>query len=63
MGKRLDRLCEVRFIDETNGFGLDFVKKRERIIKASIYNPTLECLLTDLSSEHFNFGISCNQVS
>ena len=29
MGKRLERFGEVRIIDETNGFGLDFVKKRD----------------------------------
>ena len=29
MGKRLERFGEVRIIDETNGFGLDFVKKTE----------------------------------
>ena len=28
-GKRLERLGEVRVVDETNGFGLDFVKKTE----------------------------------
>ena len=27
MGKRLERFGEVRIIDETNGFGLDLVKK------------------------------------
>ena len=27
MGKRLERFGEVRIIDETNGFGLDFVEK------------------------------------
>ena len=30
MGERLERFGEVRIIDETNGFGLDFVKKTER---------------------------------
>ena len=29
MGKRLKRFGEVRIIDETNGFGLDFVEKIE----------------------------------
>ena len=29
MGKRLERFGEVRIIDETNGFGLDFVQKTE----------------------------------
>ena len=29
MGKRLERFCEVRIVDETNGFGLDFVEKTE----------------------------------
>ena len=29
MGKRLERFGEVRIIDETNGFGLDFVEKIE----------------------------------
>ena len=29
MGKRLERFGEVRIIDETNGFGLDFVEKKE----------------------------------
>ena len=29
MGKRLERFGEVGIIDETNGFGLDFVKKTE----------------------------------
>ena len=29
MGKRLERFGEVRIIDETNGLGLDFVKKTE----------------------------------
>ena len=27
MGKRLERFGEVRIVDETNGFGLDFVEK------------------------------------
>ena len=27
MGKRLERFGEVRIIDDTNGLGLDFVKK------------------------------------
>ena len=29
MGKRLERFGEVRIIDETNGFGLEFVEKTE----------------------------------
>ena len=29
LGKRLERFGEVRIVDETNGFGLDFVKKTE----------------------------------
>ena len=29
MGMRLERFDEVRIIDETNGFGLDFVEKIE----------------------------------
>ena len=29
MGKRLERSREVRIVDETNGFGLDFVEKTE----------------------------------
>ena len=29
MGKRFERFGEVRIVDETNGFGLDFVKKTE----------------------------------
>ena len=29
MGKRLERFGEVRTVDETNGFGLDFVEKTE----------------------------------
>ena len=29
MEKRLERFGEVRIIDETNGFGLDFVEKTE----------------------------------
>ena len=29
MGKRLERFGEVRIVDETNGFGLDFVEKTE----------------------------------
>ena len=29
MGKRLERFGEVRIIDETNGFGVDFVEKTE----------------------------------
>ena len=28
-GKRLERFGEVRIVDETNGFGLDFVEKTE----------------------------------
>ena len=31
MGKRLERFGEVRIVDETNGFGLDFVEKTERV--------------------------------
>ena len=29
-GKKLERFDEVRIVDETNGFGLDFVKKTDR---------------------------------
>ena len=29
MGKRLKKFGELRIIDETNGFGLDFVEKTE----------------------------------
>ena len=29
MGKRLEGFGEVRIVDETNGFGLDYVKKTE----------------------------------
>ena len=29
MGKRLERFGEVRIVDETNGFRLDFVKKTD----------------------------------
>ena len=29
MGKRLERFDGVRIVDETNGFGLDFVEKAE----------------------------------
>ena len=29
MGKRLERFGEVRIVDETYGFGLDFVEKTE----------------------------------
>ena len=29
MGKGLQRFGEVRIVDETNGFGLDFAKKTE----------------------------------
>ena len=29
MEKRLERFDEVRIVDETNGFGLQFVKKTE----------------------------------
>ena len=29
MGKRLERFDEVRIVDEMNGFGLDFFKKKE----------------------------------
>ena len=36
MGRRLERFDEVRIVDETNGFGLDFVKKTETILK---YHP------------------------
>ena len=32
MGKRLERFGEARIVDETNGFGLDFIKKTESII-------------------------------
>ena len=27
--KRLERYCEIGIVDETNGFGLDFVEKTE----------------------------------
>ena len=30
MGKRLERFGDVRIVDETNGFGLDFVEETER---------------------------------
>ena len=37
MGKRLERFGEVWIADDTNGFGLNFVKKTESgILK---YNP------------------------
>ena len=29
MGKRLEKFGEVGIVDETNGFGLDFVEKTE----------------------------------
>ena len=29
MGKRVERFCEATIVDETNGFGLDFVEKTE----------------------------------
>ena len=29
MGKRLERFGEVGIVDETNGFGMDFVEKTE----------------------------------
>ena len=29
MGKRFERFGEVRIVDETNGFGLDFFKKTD----------------------------------
>ena len=29
MGKRWERFGEIRIIDETNGFGLNFVEKME----------------------------------
>ena len=29
MGKRLERFGEIRIIDETNGFGLDFAEQTE----------------------------------
>ena len=31
MGKRLERFGEVRIVDETNGFGLDFIEKTGHI--------------------------------
>ena len=31
MSRRLERFGEVGIVDETNGFGLDFVKKTEWI--------------------------------
>ena len=34
---RLERFCEVRVVDETNGFGLDFVRKTE--IRVLEHNP------------------------
>ena len=33
MGKRLERVGEVRTVDETNGFGMDFVAKAENLRK------------------------------
>ena len=30
MGKRLERFGEVRIVDETNGFGLNFVEEEDR---------------------------------
>ena len=35
MGKRLERFGEVRLVDETNSFGLDFVKKTENGYKST----------------------------
>ena len=29
MGKRLESFGDVRIVDETNGFGMDFVNKTE----------------------------------
>ena len=31
MGQMLERFGEVSIVDETNGFGLDFVKKTETL--------------------------------
>ena len=33
MEKRLERVGEVRIVDETNGVGLDFVKKTEWVLE------------------------------
>ena len=33
MGKRLERFVKVGIVVETNGFGLDFVKKTECVLE------------------------------
>lgn len=30
MGKRLEKFCEVRIVDDTNGVGLDFMNEIEQ---------------------------------
>ena len=42
MGKRLERFGEVRIIDETNGFGLDFVEKTESRFRSTTPDVTWE---------------------
>ena len=50
MGKRLERFGEVRIIDETNGFGLDFVEKTEsRFWSTNLYYE-IAVLLTLIES-------------
>ena len=39
MGKKLERFGEVRIIDETNGFGLDFVEKTESRFWSTTLRP------------------------
>ena len=36
MGKRLERFGEVGIVDETNGFGLDFVQKTDSGFRSTI---------------------------
>ena len=43
MGKRLEIFGELRIVDETNGFGLDFVEKSRGFI-----SPVLAGLTFDL---------------
>ena len=61
MGKRLERFGEVRIIDETNGFGLDFVEKTESRFWS--INLLVSSILINACAVQMGAGPPSNMVS
>ena len=67
MGKSLERLGEVRIVDETNGFGLDFVKKTGIITRDAMSMHSLKlshfCPLSSNPSSASNLFMTAAEYS